>query len=225
MAIFSKKIMAQCVVLASLSILTACQSPQVLSNQAPLPKVAENSQALNIDSDNDGVVNSEDKCSNTEKNIVVTSQGCPVIIEIDLGVRVFFHGIYPKDSINLSSDYMSEIQRATAELKDFTNQWVLVAVFEGNHAFKDDKSLERLISLKDTILKQDKKINPQHIVMYECREKRQFLENIKAKNDLATYLDDINSAKPHSYAFFTNMSQEFAKQNVLLSQQCQRFEQ
>lgn len=208
-----------------MSFLTAChsylQKPMVETDKT-IGKIA---QPLVVDSDEDGITDSQDTCPTTEKNVVVDAHGCPILMEIDLGIRGFFHAIYPKYTISPPSKYVADIEKATTELKQFSHQWIILAVFDGQNSLKDTKNIERLNLLKNDILRQDKKITPQRIVMYDCKENRQFLVDIQSENNLAHYFGNINSPQAQLYAFFTNMSREFNKQNILLSQQCQRVEQ
>lgn len=212
------------VILMGCSVLVGCQ-PQT-SSQKSMPMVAPSlsNGGLTIDSDKDGVIDSQDQCPHTLTNVIVDSKGCVIETEIDLGVRVFFHGLYPKNLSTLSPNYQQDIDRAINELRDFNHQWVIMAVFSGKASWQDSKNSERLLLLKQKILQNDNKINSNNIVMYQCGTNDSFLPKIKVDYDLTNSFDNIYSPQPQLYAFFTNMNQEFSKQNASLSSQCQRLQ-
>lgn len=91
-------------------------APAVEKKQEPAqevvePKVVEPAPVVELDSDNDGVVDSLDKCPNTPKGDIVDETGCS--LKVDLNINFNF------DSAKINNSYDSKIKKFAEFMKRF----------------------------------------------------------------------------------------------------------
>ncbi|WP_227429455.1 OmpA family protein [Psychrobacter sp. I-STPA6b] len=103
---------------------------------APPVVVIEDQPEVIVDTDGDGVIDANDKCPNTPRNLVVDADGCPVPIEItedlEMELRVFFDN----DKSNIKQQFVPEIAKVAEKMREYPNA---TAKIEG-HASKTGPS-------------------------------------------------------------------------------------
>jgi OOP family OmpA-OmpF porin len=84
-----------------------------------------------VDSDGDGVIDSADKCPNTEANIKVDAEGCAIVltesVQIELNIQ------FPNNSDAISNDYLNEIENVAKFMNQYSGTVVEI------HGFTDDR--------------------------------------------------------------------------------------
>ncbi|MDX1676540.1 OmpA family protein [Arsukibacterium sp.] len=122
----------------------------------PAPAPAPAQPVKPADSDNDGVVDSDDRCPNTAANHQVDPQGCTVFKEVmqrvgDVDVEVKFDF----DSAKVSADQRSEIIQLAAFMKRFPESEVVIeghASKPGNDDYNMLLSKRRAKSVADILM-------------------------------------------------------------------------
>ncbi|MDD4507002.1 MAG: OmpA family protein [Sulfurospirillaceae bacterium] len=90
-----------------------------------------------VDTDNDGVYDDKDKCSNTPKNTVVDEFGCPKIIRLHVG--------FDFDQSVIKSEYMTEIAKVADFMKQNSGYSVIL---EGHTDAKGSEAYNQKLSEK-----------------------------------------------------------------------------
>ena len=88
------------------------------------------------DDDQDGVLNSVDKCPGTPLNVVVDADGCPREIAIDDALRMELRIFFDNDKAVIKDQYKPEIQKVAEKMHEYPNSTALI---EG-HASKTGPS-------------------------------------------------------------------------------------
>lgn len=114
----------------------------VAAKPQPQP-VAPVSKPDPLDSDNDGVINSEDRCENTPANVKVDSTGCTLYSEKT--VEVNLNVTFANNSAEINSSVVNDIQRLADFMKEYTNTNVLI---EGHSSAVGDAAYNLTLSQK-----------------------------------------------------------------------------
>ena len=88
------------------------------------------------DDDQDGVLNSVDKCPGTPLNVVVDADGCPREIPVDVALRMELRVFFDNDKTVIKDQYKPEIQKVAEKMSEYPNS---TASIEG-HASKTGPS-------------------------------------------------------------------------------------
>mgnify|MGYP003466849615 FL=1 len=88
------------------------------------------------DDDQDGVLNSVDKCPGTPLNVVVDADGCPREITADDALRMELRVFFDNDKTVIKDQYKPEIQKVAEKMNEYPNS---TASIEG-HASKTGPS-------------------------------------------------------------------------------------
>ena len=88
------------------------------------------------DDDQDGVLNSVDKCPGTPLNVVVDADGCPRQIPVDDALRMELRVFFDNDKTVIKDQYKPEIQKVAEKMSEYPNS---TASIEG-HASKTGPS-------------------------------------------------------------------------------------
>lgn len=88
------------------------------------------------DDDQDGVLNSVDKCPGTPLNVVVDADGCPREITVDDALRMELRIFFDNDKTVIKDQYKPEIQKVAEKMNEYPNS---TASIEG-HASKTGPS-------------------------------------------------------------------------------------
>ena len=88
------------------------------------------------DDDQDGVLNSVDKCPGTPLNVVVDADGCPREITADDALRMELRVFFDNDKTVIKDQYKPEIQKVAEKMSEYPNS---TASIEG-HASKTGPS-------------------------------------------------------------------------------------
>ena len=88
------------------------------------------------DDDQDGVLNSVDKCPGTPLNVVVDADGCPRQISVDDALRMELRVFFDNDKTVIKDQYKPEIQKVAEKMNEYPNS---TASIEG-HASKTGPS-------------------------------------------------------------------------------------
>lgn len=88
------------------------------------------------DDDQDGVLNSVDKCPGTPLNVVVDADGCPREIPVDDALRMELRVFFDNDKTVIKDQYKPEIQKVAEKMSEYPNS---TASIEG-HASKTGPS-------------------------------------------------------------------------------------
>ena len=88
------------------------------------------------DDDQDGVLNSVDKCPGTPLNVVVDADGCPRQISFDDALRMELRVFFDNDKTVIKDQYKPEIQKVAEKMNEYPNS---TASIEG-HASKTGPS-------------------------------------------------------------------------------------
>ena len=88
------------------------------------------------DDDQDGVLNSVDKCPGTPLNVVVDADGCPREIQTDDALRMELRVFFDNDKTVIKDQYKPEIQKVAEKMNEYPNS---TASIEG-HASKTGPS-------------------------------------------------------------------------------------
>ena len=88
------------------------------------------------DDDQDGVLNSVDKCPGTPLNVVVDADGCPREIPVDDALRMELRVFFDNDKTVIKDQYKPEIQKVAEKMNEYPNS---TASIEG-HASKTGPS-------------------------------------------------------------------------------------
>ena len=111
-----------------------------LAPAAPLvePTPVEPAPVILIDGDDDqdGVLNSVDKCPGTPLNVVVDADGCPRQISVDDALRMELRVFFDNDKTVIKDQYKPEIQKVAEKMNEYPNS---TASIEG-HASKTGPS-------------------------------------------------------------------------------------
>ena len=111
-----------------------------LAPAAPLvePTPVEPAPVILIDGDDDqdGVLNSVDKCPGTPLNVVVDADGCPREITADDALRMELRVFFDNDKTVIKDQYKPEIQKVAEKMNEYPNS---TASIEG-HASKTGPS-------------------------------------------------------------------------------------
>ena len=111
-----------------------------LAPAAPLvePTPVEPAPVILIDGDDDqdGVLNSVDKCPGTPLNVVVDADGCPREITADYALRMELRVFFDNDKTVIKDQYKPEIQKVAEKMNEYPNS---TASIEG-HASKTGPS-------------------------------------------------------------------------------------
>ena len=111
-----------------------------LAPAAPLvePTPVEPAPVILIDGDDDqdGVLNSVDKCPGTPLNVVVDADGCPREIPTDEALRMELRVFFDNDKTVIKDQYKPEIQKVAEKMNEYPNS---TASIEG-HASKTGPS-------------------------------------------------------------------------------------
>ncbi|MBE0358553.1 MULTISPECIES: OmpA family protein [Pseudoalteromonas] len=110
---------------------------------APEPVVVEAPVATPADSDNDGVVNADDKCANTPMTDAVDSDGCTLYEEAKVTTSLLV--TFPHDSAMVKQQYFDDIAAVSKFLKEHTETTVLL---EGHASAVGDASYNKKLSKK-----------------------------------------------------------------------------
>jgi len=111
------------------------QKPKPKPIQKPKPKPIQ--KPVVLDSDNDGVIDSMDKCPNTPAGVKVDKNGCPVSFNFDI--------TFKNNSSKIQPQFMSKIQKFALFLK---NNPAYKAEIEGYTDNKGSKIYNEVLSLK-----------------------------------------------------------------------------
>lgn len=111
-----------------------------LAPAAPVPVVepipVEPIIVTDGDDDQDGVLNSVDKCPGTPLNVVVDADGCPREITADDALRMELRIFFDNDKAVIKDQYKPEIQKVAEKMNEYPNS---TASIEG-HASKTGPS-------------------------------------------------------------------------------------
>lgn len=112
--------------------LTACQATKpVIQTSQPVVIIDED-----IDSDNDGVLDSKDYCLNTPLNVVVDVKGCPVAPTTDSDIEPVFRLFFPKNQNYPYDDYTSLTQNPETLRKNMLKPLKEPLAYLKNHSEK-----------------------------------------------------------------------------------------
>lgn len=122
-------------------------TPQPETKPAPAPKPAP------VDSDNDGIIDSLDKCQGTNKAFKVDETGCPVMltetVSIDMNVK------FPTNSAVVTEDNFVEIKKVADFMKQFEQTAVTVEGYSddrGRAAYNKTLSQKRADAVRMTLI-------------------------------------------------------------------------
>ncbi len=107
------------------------------ANQAPVEKV------MPLDTDNDGIIDANDRCENTAANVQVNSQGCAEFIEKE--VTIDLHVPFEKNSAQVQATMNNDIHRLASFMKQYTNT---SAVIEGHSSAVGNAKYNLILSQK-----------------------------------------------------------------------------
>lgn len=106
-----------------------------------------------LDSDNDGVIDSLDKCDGTDKAFKVDETGCPIMlteaVSINMNVK------FPSNSSVISKDNFSEIQKVADFMKQFDETKVVVEGYSddrGRAAYNKALSQRRADAVREILI-------------------------------------------------------------------------
>ncbi|XQW84619.1 OmpA family protein [Thalassotalea piscium] len=117
------------------------QAPVVKPQPVAVKPVVNNTVAL--DSDNDGVIDSKDRCANTPANVKVDSVGCTLYSEnaVDINLNVAFEN----NSSEIKSNVINDIQRLADFMKEYEQTSVVI---EGHSSAVGDAAYNLMLSQK-----------------------------------------------------------------------------
>ncbi|GAB0111054.1 OmpA family protein [Pseudoalteromonas distincta] len=96
-----------------------------------------------LDSDNDGVIDADDKCANTPMVDAVDAEGCTVYEDKEVTVKLLV--TFPHDVANVPNEYFGDIKQVADFMKE--NSEVTV-VLEGHASAPGDATYNQLLSEK-----------------------------------------------------------------------------
>lgn len=111
--------------------------------------------AGNIDSDNDGVIDSNDRCANTPANIKVDSEGCAVYSEKQVAVNLNI--LFENNSAQVKPTLVNDIQRLADFMNDYQNTKVAIEGHSssvGSEKYNLNLSQKRADAVKNILVDQ-----------------------------------------------------------------------
>lgn len=104
-------------IVASASIITACQTPA--SHNQTTKIIAMPTVMVNLDSDGDGVPDELDRCPGTPENLVVEERGCHLIMGPDMSLKMEYRAFFAKGSSELLPKYQAELDKVAEKMKEY----------------------------------------------------------------------------------------------------------
>ena len=116
------------------------------AKEAPAPKVEAPK-----DSDNDGVIDANDKCPNTPAGVEVDSDGCAIVVNpVDLGI------VFDTDSAEIKSTDLAKFEKFVAYAKKVSDKGILIEAHTdsvGSAKYNMGLSHRRAMSAKKQLVK------------------------------------------------------------------------
>jgi OOP family OmpA-OmpF porin len=138
-----------------------------------------------MDSDNDGIVDSLDKCQGTDKAFKVDETGCPVMltetVSIDMNVK------FPTNSAVISEDNFVEIKKVADFMKQFEQTAVTVEGYSddrGRAAYNKSLSQKRADAVRMTLINTFK-LDPKRVNAIGYGEENPIADNNTAEGRAA----------------------------------------
>jgi OOP family OmpA-OmpF porin len=106
-----------------------------------------------VDSDNDGIVDSEDKCANTDAAFKVDATGCPVMLSETVSIQMDVK--FPSNSSVLSAEYDAELKKVADFMQQFDQTIVTVEGHSddrGRDAYNKAISQRRADAVRDALI-------------------------------------------------------------------------
>ena len=119
----------------------------------PQPKTKPAPKPVPVDSDNDGIIDSLDKCQGTDKAFKVDETGCPMMltetVSIDMNVK------FPTNSAVITEDNFVEIKKVADFMQQFEQTSVTVEGYSddrGRAAYNKSLSQKRADAVRMTLI-------------------------------------------------------------------------
>jgi OOP family OmpA-OmpF porin len=123
----------------------------VKAQPAPEPKPEPKPEP--IDSDNDGVIDSVDRCQGTDKAFKVDDNGCPVMLTENVSIKMNVK--FPTNSAIVTGENLAEIQKVADFMKQFDKTSVTVEGYSddrGRAEYNKSLSQKRADAVRMTLI-------------------------------------------------------------------------
>lgn len=176
---YEKKLKNATLIIASASIITACQTPAPHNQTTEI--IAMPTVVVNLYSDGDGIYDELDVCPGTEMNLIVDNKGCPKPFSFHMGeedlnkTRVF----YLENSSEISAIDTENLDSIVDVIREYPNQFLLIEAHIGRFEYvKGSNSLARSRAERfSKYIIANYKIDPQRIGTYYCSYYRPYTSN------------------------------------------------
>ena len=168
------------IALASISILTACQTTtqnssttkQINTVQIDIPILM-----VSLDSDGDGISDELDMCPNTQQNAVVDDRGCHFTTGPEIGLKMEPRVFFEKGSSEVSPKYFSQLEQVGIKMREFDTATMRIEGSISENEMSDSTlSKNRALIVKNYLL-MNYKISPERITTFDCNARSPIAPN------------------------------------------------